>query len=178
MNYRELGLPAGAHYFNGGMLVADIDRWRRESLAEKMLDCLRRHRQHVLWWDQYALNVVLAGAWRALDHRWNQGSHVYAYPSWQESPFSHADYTSVRKSPWIVHFCSPSKPWHYFCSHPFTSEFRRTVAQTAWRDWQPARPQPFLSQWWDFHYLPRRRRWKEQVRSVKNTLRSAWRKAA
>ncbi len=46
VNYRELGLPPDAPYFNGGLLVANIEKWRREQYAEQMLDCLRAPQTH------------------------------------------------------------------------------------------------------------------------------------
>jgi lipopolysaccharide biosynthesis glycosyltransferase len=177
-NYRELGLAPDARYFNGGLLVADLAQWRQKKLAQQMLDCLHKYREHVLWWDQYALNVVLAGSWRPLDYRWNQGTHVYAYPSWRESPVDRPTLAALRTSPWIVHFCSPSKPWHYFNRHPFRREFFRCLRQTEWRDWRAKPPENLLKEWWDFHYGPLRLKWKSRVRTLKQTIRGQRRKAA
>jgi lipopolysaccharide biosynthesis glycosyltransferase len=167
MNYRELGLPPDAQYFNGGVLVADLACWRRESLAQRMLECLRQHREHVLWWDQYALNVVLARRWRPLDHRWNQGTHVYAFPNWRKSPLDRPTFDNLRRAPWIVHFCSPSKPWHYFNRHPFRREFFQCLDRTDWRGWRPERPDHVVRKWWDFHYRPLQAHWKSRVRVAK-----------
>ena len=175
MNYRELGLPADAPYFNGGLMVADLACWRRENLAQQMLDCLHNNREHVLWWDQYALNVVLAKRWRPVDFRWNQGTHVYAYPSWEQSPVDRTTLSNLRHAPWIVHFCSPSKPWHYFNRHPFRREFfYQCLDRTAWKGWRPERPDQFLRRWWDFHYSPLQSR----VRTLKQSVRRTFRKAA
>ncbi len=176
-NYRELGLSPDGKYFNGGMMVVDLAQWRREQYAEQMFNCLRVHREHVLWWDQYALNVVLSGKWRMLDPRWNQGAHVFVYPSWEESPLDAETFIQLRKSPWIVHFCSPSKPWLYFCQHPFTRDFRRCLNHTDWKTWRPERPDQFLQLWWDFHYQPLRSQWKRSVRVIKQVVRGKRRAA-
>jgi len=176
-NFRELGLPADGQYFNSGLLVIDLAHWRRDGISEQVLDCLRRHRQHVLWWDQYALNVVLAGKWRALDRRWNQGAHIYSYPDWTESPFDCEEFARLRTDPWIVHFCSPTKPWHYFCRHPHTRAFYRCLDQTAWRGWRPARPERFAKAWWDFYYKPLRLRMKTRLREARESLRAKRRAA-
>jgi lipopolysaccharide biosynthesis glycosyltransferase len=177
-NFRELGLPSGGKYLNGGLLVANLDQWRRDRFSEQMLRCLRDHRQHVLWWDQYALNVVLAGRWRALDYRWNQGAHLYAYPGWRNSPLDEAAFDQLRRDPWIVHFCSPSKPWQYFCPHPFTRSWRKCLRGTAWKDWRPQRPADFVRLWWDFHYQPLRTQWKTQTRALKRAVGYKPRRAA
>jgi lipopolysaccharide biosynthesis glycosyltransferase len=177
-NFRELGLPGDARYFNGGLLVANLEQWRRENYSERMLTCLREHREHILWWDQYALNVVLARRWRALDDRWNQGAHIFEYPNWRLSPFDRETFARLRTDPWIVHFCSPSKPWHYFCRHPFQKEFFRCLDRTDWRGWRPEKPQDFFRAWWDFHYLPLRGEWKRRVRTVKQAIRQKRQRAA
>lgn len=169
-NFRELGLPADGMYFNSGLMVIDLDQWRCDHYADHVLDCLRVHREHVLWWDQYALNVVLAGKWRPLDRRWNQGAHIYAYPSWRESPFERDEFQRLRTEPWIVHYCSPTKPWQYFCRHPHVRQFYRTLDRTAWRSWRPDRPERFLKLWWDFHYKPRRLRMKTRLRLARERL--------
>ena len=177
-NFRALGLPVDAKYFNSGLLVIDLAQWRREHYAEQVLECLRTHRQHVLWWDQYALNVVLAGKWRAIDQRWNQGAHIFVYPNWRESPFDRETFARLRTSPWIVHFCSPTKPWHYFCHHPNTRDFYRCLRNTDWSGWRPSRPENFVKSWWEFHYRPLQSQWKKNVRAVKPVIRGERRKAA
>ena len=152
-NYREMGLSPTGAYFNGGLMLADIDHWRRADLSAKMLACLRTHHEHVLWWDQYALNAELAGNWRPLDPRWNQGSHIYCYQDWQQSPFDQATFEQLKNDPWIVHFTSPSKPWHAASTHPYRHEFRRVLRSTAWSDYTllevaPAQPQVVELSWW------------------------------
>lgn len=178
MNYRDLGLSPYAPYFNGGLMVVNIEQWRREDFAAQMLDCLRTHREHILWWDQYALNIVLAGRWRPVDCRWNQNAHVYVFPSWRQSPLDRDTFQNLRRSPWIVHFCSPTKPWHYFCHHPRTAEWRRCLRETDWCDWQPEKPDKYLSKLWDFYYQPLRSEWKRNVRAIKQRIRGERRKAA
>jgi lipopolysaccharide biosynthesis glycosyltransferase len=177
-NFRELGLPGQGKYFNSGLLVINLAEWRRKRYAEEVLACLRKHRQHVLWWDQYALNVVFAGKWGELDRRWNQGAHLYVYPNWRESPFDQQTFDTLRADPWIVHFCSPSKPWHYFCHHPLASEWRRSLRQTDWRNWKPEKPEQYLTKLWGYYYQPLRSEWKRRVRGVKQTIRQKYRRAA
>lgn len=177
-NFRELGLPGQGKYFNSGLLVINLAEWRRKRYAEEVLACLRKHRQHVLWWDQYALNVVFAGKWGELDRRWNQGAHLYVYPNWRESPFDQQTFDTLRADPWIVHFCSPSKPWHYFCHHPLASEWRRSLRQTDWRNWKPEKPEQYLAKLWGYYYQPLHSEWKRRVRGVKQTIRQKYRRAA
>lgn len=137
-NYRELGIAPTAPNLNGGVLSVNLRAWRENDLCERMLACLRQHAEHVLWWDQYALNVVLATQWRALDARWNQGSQIYEYPSWKCSPLSRNQFELLCHDPWIVHFTSSVKPWHPASRHPHRREFFEVLDRTAWKGWRPS----------------------------------------
>jgi lipopolysaccharide biosynthesis glycosyltransferase len=178
MNYRELGLPPDGRYFNGGLLVVDLDCWRRENLGQQMLDCLRENREHVLWWDQYALNVVLAGRWRPLDYRWNQGTHVYVYPDWSNSPIDREMLSSLRNTPWIVHFCSPSKPWHHANQHPFRRAFFECLDRTSWKGWRPEGPARPRRRWWEVDLRRVPTQWMSRVRFFPQAARRGDRKTA
>jgi lipopolysaccharide biosynthesis glycosyltransferase len=140
-NFRELGLSPQAAYFNAGVMLVDLGGWRREDLSARLLACLDKHREHVRWWDQYALNVVLAGRWGPLDLRWNQGSHAFIYPSWQESPLDRETYVRLREDPYIVHFTTRFKPWRPLCPHPWSKQFFECVDRTQWAGWRPPRMQ-------------------------------------
>ena len=138
-NFGELKLKPDAAYFNAGVLLIDLDAWRNADVSRQSLACLEQHRQHVLWWDQYALNVVLAGHWGQLDARWNQGTHVFIYPTWEQSPFDRQTFDQLRNDPYIVHFTTRYKPWRPMCRHPFRKQFFEYVDRTAWAGWRPPR---------------------------------------
>jgi len=143
-NFREIGLNPKAAYFNAGVLLIDLAGWRSADVPEQMLACLAQHKQHVRWWDQYALNVVLSGRWGRLDARWNQGSHIFQYPTWEQSPYNRQSYEQQRDDPYIVHFTTRHKPWRASCQHPFRQKFFEYVDRTAWAGWRLPRLRVFL----------------------------------
>jgi lipopolysaccharide biosynthesis glycosyltransferase len=145
-NFRELGLPPDAQYFNSGVLMVDIARWRADDLSRLMLRCLADNRHKVLYHDQYALNVVLCGKWRPLDARWNQMSRVFRFPSWKDSPYDESTLHAVRTDPYIVHFTSVPKPWQPLCRHPYLQEFLECLDRTAWAGTRP-RPWEIARNW-------------------------------
>jgi lipopolysaccharide biosynthesis glycosyltransferase len=85
------------------------------------------------------LNVVLADRWGRLDVRWNQGWHVFNYPTWEQSPFDRHSFEQLRDDPFIVHFTTRLKPWRPLCQHPFRAEFFQYLDRTAWAGWRPPR---------------------------------------
>jgi lipopolysaccharide biosynthesis glycosyltransferase len=95
---------------------------------------------------------------------------IHAFPSWQTSPLDEATYRRIVREPWIVHFASPSKPWHYGNSHPRRDLYFQYLDQTAWATWRPKRPPFSLSEW----QYARIRRWRSlcgrQYRKLKTHL--------
>ena len=90
---------APSSYFNAGVLLVDLPRWRQESISERAMHYLGRHPNTPLS-DQDALNVACAGLWKKLDRLWNfhYGDAVYCPPSAEPSPS-------------IIHFVGKWKPW-------------------------------------------------------------------
>lgn len=148
-NWKELGLDGAGDYFNSGVMVLNIARWRRESIDRKLLACLRNNPAYVWCWDQYALNVVFAGQWKRLPARWNQGAHAFEYPDESFGPIDADEFVEMRDDPAIVHFTTEFKPWKYRPFHPARHEFFNQLDQTAWAGWRPEKPEFSLKRWWD-----------------------------
>jgi lipopolysaccharide biosynthesis glycosyltransferase len=180
-NYKELGLDAKAPYFNAGIMLVNVKRWRREQVAHRALQCLHDNAGSVCYWDQYALNVLFSGQWKKLDRRWNQQGSVLFNSTWEKSPMSEAEFYMLQHQPWIVHFDYKTKPWHVDCNHPYRKLFFQHLDRTAWRWWRPRRPiqehadavaaalakvYPTFRQW-------RKTRVAPLIRGMKNKLRAS-----
>ena len=124
--WRRLGLPPDAPYFNAGVMVMSLARWRRDVIAARAIQYLRQHRDTVVFWDQEALNAVLQGKWAELDPRWNS----IANP---RGAGSRAD------DPWIHHFTGGLKPWMCPSNEPSHALYYQYLDQTAWAGWRPDR---------------------------------------
>lgn len=156
-NYRQLGFSPSQPYFNSGVLLIDLDAWRRERIAEQALQCLHDHRRFVWCWDQYALNVVLAHQWLPLPLRWNCGAHLLEYPDAESGPFESHECRAALEAPGIVHFTTDRKPWLFGVVHPYRDEFFATLDQTAWEGWRPT-PAPFTLRRWVIGHVARLRK--------------------
>jgi lipopolysaccharide biosynthesis glycosyltransferase len=136
----ELGLEEVPHvrdYFNAGVLLIDLDRWRKERISERALEYLNQHPRSP-YSDQDALNVVCDGLWKKLDPRWNFQNHLGKRLS----------NMGAEERPGIVHFVWRFKPWdigtlsvNAFFYDLFRSRtcFARTPREILWdtlqRDW-------------------------------------------
>lgn len=148
-NWRQLNLDGSQPYFNSGVMVLNLERWRRESIDQKLLACLRDNQKHVWCWDQYALNIVFAEQWGQLPARWNQGAHVFEYPDEFHSPIDQDAFVEMRDRPALIHFTTEFKPWNFHPFHPNRQAFFDRLDQTAWAGWRPSKPDFSLKRWWD-----------------------------
>jgi lipopolysaccharide biosynthesis glycosyltransferase len=80
-------------YFNAGVMVMDLKRFRSTSLIHAAEEFLENINYETPFVDQEALNHVVDGAFVRLDTRWN----VLA-------ALGHSN-------PWIIHYAGPYKPW-------------------------------------------------------------------
>lgn len=148
-NYQQLGLDGSAEYFNSGVLKLNLDLWRRENIAERLLQTLRDNEKYVWCWDQYALNVVFHGNWGRIHPKWNQGAHVFEYPTEHHAPIDVEEWSEMKTRPSIVHFTTEFKPWDYNSDHPRGELFYEGLAETAWRGWRPEPVRIGWKRWFD-----------------------------
>ena len=135
-NYVELGLSSNTKYFNAGVLLIDLNKWRKNQTGRCIFEYMKSSKTIPRWCDQDGLNAVLSNYWGELDPRWNQIPHIYDYSSWHESPFDEEVYTSIISDPFIVHFATSSKPWLNGSTHPKRKLFYQYLDKTAWSGWR------------------------------------------
>lgn len=128
----EMGLDGSAPYFNAGMMVLDAVQWRSSSVAAMSLEYLQRFRNRVVFWDQEALNAVLAGRWTAIDPQWNWSANLDRLA---ENGLRWARGQQAR----IIHFNGNLKPWIVREASAIDASYYTVVDETAWRGWRPAR---------------------------------------
>jgi lipopolysaccharide biosynthesis glycosyltransferase len=138
-NYDAHGIDSKSKYFNSGVLVIDLEGWRREGISEHFLACLHENREYAKLPDQYVLNTVLAGRWGELDLRWNVAPAIFHYPSAAQSPFGEAEYERAIADPCIVHYVGVQKPWRRDWQPAWQEHFQRYLEGTGWPRWRRLR---------------------------------------
>ena len=138
-NYQDVGICPDYKYFNSGLLVINLEKWRSENIGEKVLEYIRQNREYVRN-DQDGLNAILAGKWGEIHPRWNQMPRIYDYSSWQESPHAEDIYKELLHQPCIIHFTNSPKPWYAGlkaeCRHPKKDLFFQYLDMTDWSGWR------------------------------------------
>lgn len=131
----DLGLPSIDSYFNSGVLLLDLGRWRDGACLQAIRQAIRLGSGLESWPDQNVLNAVLWKRRRRLPPRWNAMTTLFELKD-EQLPFDGNDLRHARTHPAIVHFIGPYKPWHYRCQHPFKHLYFEHLEATPW----PRRP--------------------------------------
>jgi lipopolysaccharide biosynthesis glycosyltransferase len=133
---------ARSPYFNAGMLLIDLEMWRREALFERARE-LRRQWAHRMWGiDQQPLNWALEQRWTRLPLAWNRMTHILDIPSHRCTPFDALEFEEALRQPRIVHFAGGAKPWRARCRDDHAADFIHELQDTAWAGWAPPRATP------------------------------------
>jgi lipopolysaccharide biosynthesis glycosyltransferase len=132
-NFSDLGIPPETPYFNSGVLLMNLRRWREQAIAERVLEYLRRYRASVRFWDQGGMNAILHDAWTEIDPAWNQMQCVFRPERWRELGRSMADWKRTLYHPKIVHYTGLEKPWRAR-PLPGYSYFFNYLERTSYRD--------------------------------------------
>jgi lipopolysaccharide biosynthesis glycosyltransferase len=143
LNYQELGLDANLKYFNSGVIVINLKKWRTERIFAKAVEYFKKNKIYVRFHDQDILNALFAGKWGEIDPRWNVTPGIYEYPSWEVSPFAENVYNNLLNEPFIIHFAAEKKPWNSK-DVLLKEHFFHYVDLTAWAGWRFT----FLRQIW------------------------------
>jgi lipopolysaccharide biosynthesis glycosyltransferase len=125
----ELGIGAENKYFNAGVMVIDLERWRSADIGTRSLNYLTQFARSVYFWDQEALNAVLFDSWDELDSRWNR------HPTLRD--LSPTIGTTTVPEPSIVHFSGSRKPWTSYSHGRYHSLFYSYLDQTVWAGHRP-----------------------------------------
>ena len=107
-------------YFNAGLLVMDLDVWRKNDLTNKAIANMKVNLDYE-YNDQDGLNVVLDGHCCYLDEVWNAQTPVLSK-------------SDCNITPKIIHFTGQEKPWHVSSSHPNTKDYLFYKKQTSYAD--------------------------------------------
>lgn len=138
---RDLGLESRSLYFNAGMLVIDLDSWRRVDMDKTAMKLAqsRRFRSH----DQDVLNLLFKDNWTPLSARWNCMPALYGF---NLKLFMHRrrflGLSDARKCPGILHFAGRYKPWEYPEAAGFSDGYYRSLERTPFAEGFEPKPSP------------------------------------
>lgn len=126
-NNRDIFDPADP-YFNSGMLVIDIDKWRATDIPARLEELIASGVMSRLYYDQDVLNLIFKNNWQHIAPRWNTIDARHPHEG---------------LDPAILHYTGPFKPWHVVSNvafrriyrHIMTNELFYRFMRHRWKRW-------------------------------------------
>lgn len=122
----------GDPYFNSGMLLIDLPKWRALDIRQHIAALSQSGVMGKLYFDQDMLNLIFRDRWQPLSWRWNTIEAHRAHEA---------------LDPAILHFTQAAKPWAVWAGvlhstayarwyrHVMTNELFYRFARFRWRRW-------------------------------------------
>ena len=104
----KMGLGMQHSAFCAGMMMLNLDYWRKNNSQEKLLEYATRPWEKVMMQDQDALNYVFRDSWLHLPYKWGKTPLSIAPIDCTQKWFDIREYV---ESPCIYHYAAHAKPW-------------------------------------------------------------------
>lgn len=128
-----LGLFNKKDYFNSGVLLVDLDKWKKEQYSKKVIHYIKANNGKLVYPDQDALNEILKDNWIKLPLRFNRQKIIY-----ELNEHDLGIKKSLRKelinSPSIIHYTGLTKPWHIKYVFPDKGNYVKYIKRTKWKN--------------------------------------------
>ncbi len=127
----DLGYDSKYKYFNSGVLLININYWKKNKIAEKCLTFIKENTEIIFHPDQDALNAILHDKWKPLHYKWNFISN-YQERYFKEEHLKHDMEKKHANFPVVIHFTG-KKPWDSQCRTYYKLEFFDYAKTTPWK---------------------------------------------
>lgn len=133
--YDRLHYAREYSYFNAGVLLLNLDFWRKNHVLEKCIQYIQKYPERLKFNDQDVLNGVLFAQWKRLPYKWNM--HYYFRKTTVMTDEAIKEIRPFLLFPSVLHYISGSKPWLPHCEHPLVGRWFHYLDQTRWRGERP-----------------------------------------
>lgn len=142
---KKIGLPADYCYINAGVLLINLDGWRKNNLQQKFIDFIKKFDGNVPHHDQGTINGVCSGKLLTVPLRYNVTSNIYSFSAKTikniysvKSFYDQEELDDAKSNPAILHYTTGlvGRPWEDACTHPMKNEYVDVASISPWREEQ------------------------------------------
>ena len=128
-----IGLPFDAPYFNAGVLMMDLKKWRDDNYAEAIIALATQNKypNH----DQDALNKFFMNNWQEIPLRWDVIPPVFnLFLKIVTKTDLRQKAIKAKLNPAIFHYAGGYKPWEYEIHNGFNDKYYEYLKLTEYKD--------------------------------------------
>lgn len=136
--HEELQMNKNANYFNSGVMLINVKKWREEELQARVIDFIDNNSNIVKSPDQDGLNAIINGNWKKIQLKYNQQAVIFEKNFDDKYHcFSQAELKEAKEDPIIIHYTGSSKPWHFRNNHPYKKLYWKYLRMTPFKKYIP-----------------------------------------
>lgn len=128
---KSLGYPVEKGYFNSGVILFNLDYFRKYGITDKLVSFIKVHPEKLGCPDQDTLNAVLYNEKIDLPVIYNVQEGYYRIPPTIDMT---EELDKAVHNPTIVHFSTNNKPWNKHCHHPLRDLYYEYRKGTPWEN--------------------------------------------
>ena len=132
--YNRLKYSSHDGYFNGGVLLINLDYWRNNNVQNRFLEFCEKYPKRIVWNDQDVMNYILRKEKLNLHLKYNV-QHGFFWKNnmnFEWNKFGNQFYDAIN-NPVIIHY-NCIKPWIKKCDNPYKDLFTKYKNLTEWKD--------------------------------------------
>lgn len=135
-HYTSLDMNPDSLYFNAGIMLINLDYWRKHDAQKQMSQCMKDYNNRIVQHDQDVLNRIFEGKVLELPMRWNMQDFMVRRKLKTRRNTSEQRRTELPATV-IAHFNGRKKPWQAKCINPFKKEYEKYLDMTQWKGERP-----------------------------------------
>lgn len=157
----SIGLRRDEAYYNSGVLLMALDRWREEDVLRQLLDFYKSCQGRLFACDQDTINGALKGRIKTLPVKYNYFTN-YRYFRYSTlcslcgayREVGREAYEEAGRSPAVIHYLGDERPWIAGNHNHFKRLYEYYLAKTPWKD-MPLQTgkERYMHMWWVFNRL-------------------------
>lgn len=139
---KKIHLSQNEFYINTGVLLINLDMWRRRNVHEEFFKIIDQFSGNVPHHDQGVINMACKEK-IILEPGYNMTSNMYSFSSeairnmyFMDDYYSQNDLDKAKSSPAIIHFTTGiyGRPWEESCMHPMNGSYIEVLQISPWND--------------------------------------------
>lgn len=138
---KDIGMARYMPYFNTGVLLMDLKKWREGKITQRVLSYLENIKNRCIFTDQDAINASMVYDIEALSPKYNFFSN-YKYWSYaalvkqnrRYAYYPKKEFEKAKKQPVIIHFAGHERPWLSGNFNPYRTEYEKYKKSSLWKE--------------------------------------------
>jgi lipopolysaccharide biosynthesis glycosyltransferase len=131
----RLKLKINTIYFDSGLLVFNLDIWRKENIHKKIIKYIKNNPEKLLYPDNDALNIIIDGDFLEISPRFSLQSNYIDCKICDFTYFEKFEsLQEIFQNPVVIQYAGSSKPWHYLSNDHYRKLYWKYLKDTPYKN--------------------------------------------